>query len=71
LLLGSTGRIDLVLTCWAATFAILSASLAGTEVIWSHITPWAGLTALLVSIGAAIVIMAVLARRVLMSPLSY
>ena len=71
LLLGSTGRIDLVLTCWAATFAILSATLAGTEVIWSHITPWAGLTALLVSIGAAIVIMAVLARRVLMSPLSY
>ena len=71
LLLGSTGRIDLVLICWAATFAILSAALAGTEVIRSHITPWAGLIALLVSIGAAIVIMAVLGRRVLISPLSY
>ncbi len=71
LLLGSTGRIDLVLICWAATFAILSAALAGTEIIRSHITPWAGLIALLVSIGAAIVIMAVLARRVLISPLSY
>ncbi|HEY4946850.1 MAG TPA: hypothetical protein VII19_03055 [Acidimicrobiales bacterium] len=71
LLLGTTGRISLVLACWGATFAILGATLAATEVVRGHITPSAGFTALLVSTGASIVIMAALSRRVLMSPLSY
>jgi hypothetical protein len=71
LVLASSGQIDLVLVCWAATFVALGLALATTYALGSHITALAGLTALLVATGASIVIFAWLSSRVLTSPLSY
>jgi hypothetical protein len=71
LLLVSSGRITLVLLCWAATLAALAAELGVTFAISNHITPVAGLTALLGATVASIVLFSVLSSRVLTSPLSY
>jgi hypothetical protein len=71
LVLASSGQINLVLVCWAATFTVLGVVLASTYAIRSHITPVAGLTALLVATLVSIVLFSLLSSRVLTSPLSY
>jgi hypothetical protein len=71
LILAASGRVDLVLVCWAATFTVLLGALSIVFVVASHISPTAGLTSLLVAMGTSIVILSVLSNRVLTSPLSY
>jgi hypothetical protein len=71
LLLACSGRINLVLRCWAVTFVVLGTALAIDQQIRGHIAPMDGLLSLLVATGTAIVLFLVLARSVLASPLSY
>jgi len=71
LLLASSGWIDLVLECWVIAFAVLVAVLSTIYGVRSHITPVSGLIALLAAAGTAILILSVLSRRALASPLSY
>ncbi len=71
LLLACSGRITLVLRCWAATFVVLAAALVTDQQLRGHISPMDGLLSLLVATGTAIVLFLVLARPVLASPFSY
>ena len=71
LLLACSGRINLVLRCWAVTFVVLGAALAIAQQLRGHLAPMDGLLSLLVATGTAIVLFLVLARSVLASPLSY
>jgi hypothetical protein len=71
LVLTSSGAINLVLVVWAATFAVMGAVLATTDALWHHISPEAGLAALLVATVTSIVLFSALSSRVLTSPLSY
>jgi hypothetical protein len=71
LLLASSGWIDLVLECWVIAFAVLVAVLSTIYGVRGHITPVDGLIALLAASGTAILILSVLSRRALASPLSY
>ncbi len=71
LLLASSGWIDLVLECWVIAFAVLVAVLSTIYGVRSHITPVSGLVALLAASGTSILILSVLSRRALASPLSY
>jgi hypothetical protein len=71
LLLACSGRINLVLRCWAVTFAVLATALVIDQQIRGHIAATDGLYSLLVASGTAIALFLVLARSVLASPLSY
>ncbi len=71
LLFETAGRINLVLVCWAATFTVLGVILAIDRAVDGHITPTAGIVALLVSSWVAIVCLLALAHRVLTSPFAY
>ncbi len=71
LLLACSGRVNLVLRCWAATFAVLAVSLGVDLHLRGQITPMGGLVSLLVATTCAIVLFLVLARPVLASPFSY
>ncbi len=71
LLLASSGRVDLVLCCWAATFGVLAAGLAVSFATHGHVSPTAGLASLLAATGTSIFFMSVLSSRVLTSPFSY
>ncbi len=71
LLLASSGRIELVLVCWAATFAVLAADLAVIRIVQGHVTPTTGLISLVAAATDSIILLFVLSRPVLRSPLSY
>ena len=71
LLLASSGRVDLVLVCWAVTFAVLAGALSIAFVRAGHVGPTAGLADLLTATVASIILLSVLSSRVLTSPLSY
>jgi hypothetical protein len=71
LLLASSGRIDLVLVCWAATFAVLAADMAVIRIVQGHVTPTTGLISLVAAATDSIILLFVLSRPVLRSPLSY
>jgi hypothetical protein len=71
LLLACSGRITLVLRCWAVTFAVLAAALTADQQFRGHISPMDGLLSVLVATGTAIVLFLLLARPVLASPFSY
>jgi hypothetical protein len=71
LLVASSGRVDLVLACWAATFVVLAADLGIIRIVQGRLTPTAGLIALVASAADAIILLSVLSRPVLKSPLSY
>ena len=71
LLLACSGRLNLVLRCWAATFAVLVVALVVDQQLRGHIAPRDGLLSLIVATGTAIVSFLVMARSVLASPLSY
>ncbi len=71
LLLASAGRINLVLACWAATFGLLAVELVAIGVLRGHVTPLAGLVALLAATASSIVLLSVVSSRALISPLSY
>jgi hypothetical protein len=71
LLLASSGRIELVLVCWAATFAVLAADLVVIRIVQGHVTPTTGLISLVAASTDSIILLFVLSRPVLRSPLSY
>ncbi len=71
LLVESAGHIKMVLAIWGATFAVLGTILAVNRPAHGHITAATGITALLCATGMAVVVLAVLACRVLTSPLIY
>ena len=71
LLLACSGRVNLVLRCWAATFVVLAAALVTDQQLRGHIAPMDGLLSLVVASTTAIVLFLVTARSVLASPLSY
>jgi hypothetical protein len=71
LLLATSGRVDLVLASWGASFTVLALLLAAAYVDHNHIAPLTGLDALLVASGTAILLLSLLSSRVLISPLSY
>ncbi len=71
LLFETAGRINLVLACWAATFGVLAIILVVDHYVDGHITPTAGIVALLASTGVAIVSLLAMAHRVLTSPFAY
>jgi hypothetical protein len=71
LLVAASGRIDIVVGCWAATFVVLAADLAVIRIVQGRVTPTAGLIALVASAADAIILLSVLSRPVLKSPLSY
>jgi hypothetical protein len=71
LLLACSGRINLVLRCWAGTFVMLAAALITDQLLCGHVAPTDGLLSVLVATVAAIVLFLVTARPVLASPFSY
>ncbi len=71
LLLATSGRVDLVLASWAASFTVLAGLLSAAYVDHRHIAPLTGLDALLAASGTAILLLSLLSSRVLISPLSY
>ena len=71
LLLASSGRIELVLVCWAATFAVLAADLAVIRIVQGHADPDHRAHPARGRSHRLHHLVSVLSRPVLRSPLSY